>query len=76
MIPNVLIKWNWSWNLETLVLLVFCYFKYQYYKSTDLYTSVAEGLLRSDAHPDTTVIRQELNTGPLVWETNAPPIAP
>ena len=41
------------------------YFKYQY-GSTDLYASVAREHLRSDARPDTTGIRRELNTGPLV----------
>ena len=44
--------------------LVF-YFKYQY-GSTDLHTSVAQEHLKSDALPDTTMIRRESNTGPLV----------
>ena len=41
------------------------YFKYQYW-STDLCTSVAQEHLRWDALPDTTTIRRESNTGPLV----------
>ena len=52
---------------HTVILLLF-YFKYQY-RPTDLLTSVVQEHLRSDALPDTTVIRRESNTGPLVWET-------
>ena len=54
--------------------LVF-YFKYQF-GSADLYTSVAQEHLRSDALPDTTVFLQELNTGPIVRRSHALPIAP
>ena len=53
----------------------FYVFKYQCV-STDLYTSVAQEHSRPDALPDTTMIRKESNTGPLVWKTYALPIAP
>ena len=39
-------------------------------------TNVAQEHLRLDALPDTTVIRRESNTGPLIWKTHALPIAP
>ena len=51
------------------------WFKYRY-GSTDLHTSVAQEHLRSDILLDTTVSRQESNTGPRVRKTHALPIAP
>ena len=39
-------------------------------------TNVAQEHMRSDALPDTTVVRWESNTGPLIWKTHALPIAP
>ena len=66
------IKVTFIYSLDTLWYSVrnlgvtwFCYFKYQYWY-TDLCTSVAQEHLRWDALPDTTAIRRESNTGPLV----------
>ena len=51
----------------------YLFFKHQY-ESTDLLISVAQEHLRSDALPDTTMIRRESNTRPIVWKTHALPI--
>ena len=40
------------------------------------FTYVAQEHLRSDAPPDTTVVRRESNMGPLVGQTHALPFAP
>ena len=44
--------------------------------STEVYSSVAQEHLMLDAIPETTVIHQESNTGPLVRKTHALPISP
>ena len=53
----------------------FIYVKYQC-GSTELYTSVAQEHLRSDALPDTNAVRRESNMGTLNWKAHALPIAP
>ena len=63
---------------KQFIILVTCFFfcfKYQY-GSSNLHTNVAQEHLRSDNLPETTMIRRESNTGPLVWKTYALLIAP
>ena len=52
----------------------YCVIFFEYhYGSTDLYSIVAQEHSRSDALPDTTTIRRESNTRPVVWKNHALP---